>query len=104
MAIEEKEINVINIQEAPKGADIEEYFSNGEATVTRAEMFNVLQQVLGNIDGELSEAFKRVVMTHNLVDVVVKALVLKGLISDEDLSEAQQTLVKELGLKTDEVK
>jgi len=73
-----------------------EYFSKQDLRVTRGELYQILQQVMGNIDKELMDSFQRVVVIHNLVDVLVQALVEKQLINDADLSKAQQTLVEEL--------
>lgn len=96
---EEKQINILKFEEFmenTESASMGQYFSQQNLDVTRGELFQILQQVLENIDNELADSFKRVVMTHNLVDVVVQALVQKNLLSDEDLRKAQEVLVEEL--------
>ena len=102
---EEKAINVVSFEEVQnrkgQGETMDEYFSRQDLRVTRGELFQILQQVMGNIDKELMDSFQRVVVIHNLVDVVVQALVEKQLINDADLSKAQQTLVKELEKMTE---
>lgn len=97
---EEKAVNVVSFEEVQnrkgQGETMEDYFSRQDLRVTRGELFQILQQVMGNIDEELMGSFQRVVVIHNLVDVVVQALVEKQLLDDADLSKAQQTLVEEL--------
>lgn len=97
---EEKAINVVSFEEVQnrkgQGETMGEYFSRQDLRVTRGELYQILQQVMRNIDKELMDSFQRVVVIHNLVDVVVQALIEKQLINDADLSKAQQTLVKEL--------
>ena len=98
--VEEKAINVVSFEEVQnrKGQSetMGEYFSKQDLRVTRGELYQILQQIMGNIDKELMDSFQRVVVIHNLVDVVVQALIEKQLINDADLSKAQQTLVEEL--------
>ena len=98
--VEEKAINIVSFEEVQnrKGQSetMGEYFSKQDLRVTRGELYQILQQVMGNIDKELMDSFQRVVVIHNLVDVVVQALIEKQLINDADLSKAQQTLVEEL--------
>lgn len=102
---QEKEVNVINFEEVQnrrgQGETLEDYFSRADLRVTRGEFGQILQAVMGNIDKELMESFQRVVIVHNLVDVVVQALVEKGIINDADLQKAQDTLVHELEKMTD---
>ena len=101
---EEKQINILKFEEFmenTESASMGQYFSQQNLDVTRGELFQILQQVMGNIDNELADSFKRVVMTHNLVDVVVQALVQKNLLNDEDLRKAQEILVDELSNITD---
>ena len=102
---EEKAINVVSFEEVQnrkgQGETMDEYFSRQDLRVTRGELFQILQQVMGNIDKELMDSFQRVVVIHNLVDVVVQALVDKQLIGDVDLQKAQQTLVEELEKMTE---
>ena len=97
---EEKAINVVSFEEVKnrqgQSENMEDYFSRQDLRVTRGELYQVLYQIMGNIDKELMDSFQRVVVIHNLVDVVVQALVEKQLINDADLSKAQQTLVEEL--------
>ena len=97
---EEKAINVVSFEEVQnrkrQGETMGEYFSRQDLRVTRGELYQILQQVMGNIDKELMDSFQRVVVIHNLVDVVVQALVEKQLINDADLFKAQQTLLEEL--------
>lgn len=98
--VEEKAINVVSFEEVQnrKGQSetMGEYFSKQDLRVTRGELYQILQQIMGNIDKELMDSFQRVVIIHNLVDVVVQALVEKQLLKDADLFRAQQTLVEEL--------
>lgn len=98
--VKEKAINVVSFEEVQnrKGQSetMGEYFSRQDLRVTRGELYQILQQVMGNIDKELMDSFQRVVVIHNLVDVVVQALTEKQLLNDADLFKAQQTLVKEL--------
>ena len=97
---EEKAINVISFEEVQnrkgQSENMEGYFSKQDLRVTRGELYQILQQVMGNIDKELMDSFQRVVVIHNLVDVIVQALLEKQLLNDADLFKAQQTLVKEL--------
>lgn len=97
---EEKVINVVSFEEVKnrqgQSENMEDYFSKQDLRVTRGELYQVLYQIMGNIDKELMDSFQRVVVIHNLVDVVVQALVEKQLLNDADLSKAQQTLVEEL--------
>ena len=98
--VEEKAINIVSFEEVQnrKGQSetMGEYFSRQDLRVTRGELYQILQQVMDNIDKELMDSFQRVVVIHNLVDVVVQALAEKHLLNDADLSKAQQTLVEEL--------
>ena len=98
--VEEKAINVVSFEEVQnrKGQSetMGEYFSKQDLRVTRGELYQILQQIMGNIDKELMDSFQRVVTIHNLVDIVVQALVEKQLLKDADLFRAQQTLVEEL--------
>lgn len=98
--VEEKATNVVSFEEVQnrqgQGETMEDYFSRQDIRVTRGELYQILQQVMGNIDKELMDSFQRVVVIHNLVDVVVQALVQKELLNDADLSKAQETLVQEL--------
>lgn len=98
--VEEKATNVISFEEVQnrKGQSetMGEYFSKQDLRVTRGELYRILQQIMGNIDKELMDSFQRVVIIHNLVNIVVQALVEKQLINDADLFRAQQTLVEEL--------
>ena len=98
--VEEKAINVVSFEEVQnrKGQSetMGEYFSKQDLRVTRGELYQILQQIMGNIDKELMDSFQRVVVIHNLVDVVVQALIEKQLLNDADLQKAQQTLVEEL--------
>lgn len=104
--VEEKAINVVSFEEVQnrKGQSetMGEYFSKQDLRVTRGELYQILQQIMGNIDKELMDSFQRVVVIHNLVDVVVQALIEKQLINDADLSKAQQTLAKKITEKEDE--
>ena len=97
---EEKVINVVSFEEVKnrqgQSENMEDYFSKQDLRVTRGELYQVLYQIMGNIDKELMDSFQRVVVIHNLVDVVVQALIEKQLLNDADLSKAQQTLVEEL--------
>ncbi len=97
---EEKSINVVSFEEVKnrqgQSENMEGYFSRQNLRVTRGELYQVLYQIMGNIDKELMDSFQRVVVIHNLVDVVVQALVEKQLLNDADLQKAQQTLVGEL--------
>lgn len=102
--IKEKAIDVVDFEEVKnrKGQSetMDSYFAQKDIRVTRGELYQIMEQIMGNIDKELMESFKRVVMTHNLVDVVVQALVQKELLSDEDLSKAQEALVAEVDKMT----
>lgn len=76
--------------------DMPEYFKKTDARVTRGELWQILNQVLGNIDTQLEKSFNHTIATSNLVDVVVQALVEKGLITDEDIAKAKGTVIAEL--------
>lgn len=81
---------------AKKVEDKQTYFD--EATqhlpVTRGELADVLSQVLGQVDDQLKLSFEHTVEVSNLVDVMTQALVLKGLISEEDLAKAKDVLIE----------
>jgi hypothetical protein len=102
---EEKSINVVSFEEVKnrqgQSENMEDYFSRQDLRVTRGELYQVLYQIMGNIDKELMDSFQRVVVIHNLVDVVVQALIEKQLLNDADLFRAQQTLVEELKKRTE---
>lgn len=102
---QEKELNVISFDEVKnrkgQGETLEDYFSRPDLRVTRGEFGQILQAVMGNIDKELMDSFNRVIITHNLVDVLVQALVQKEIINDADLQKAQETLVQELEKMTE---
>lgn len=51
---------------------------------------------MDNLYKDFIDSLQRVEVIHNLMDVVVQALIEKQLINDADLSKAQQTLVEEL--------
>lgn len=79
---------------AKKAVENKSYFDDATKLVTRGELVDVLQQVLGQVDDQLRLSFEHVVEVSNLVDVMTQALVLKGLICDEDLVKAKETLIE----------
>lgn len=90
---------------AKKVEENKQYFDEAFKPVTRGELSDVLQQVLGQVDNQLRLAFEHQVEVSNVLDVLVQALVTKGLIKDEDLDEAKETLIKsvsKLGGETNE--
>jgi hypothetical protein len=50
---------------------------------------------MDNLYKDFIDSLQRVEVIHNLVDVVVQALIEKQLINDADLSKAQQILVED---------
>ena len=94
---EEKKVNVVDFKKMQgKPMDLQEYIEHPTLFVERGELVDILNQVLGNIDNELMDSFKMVVSTSNLVEVLVTALEEKGLISMEDISLAQKTLIEKI--------
>lgn len=73
--------------------------------VNRGELAEVLFQTLQQVDNQLKLSFEHIVEVSNLVDVMTQALVLKGLICEEDLAKAKEALIEataKLGGETDE--
>jgi hypothetical protein len=104
--VEDKVINVVDFKDvrSKKGEpmDLEAYLKRPDTTVKRGEFIEILTQVLGNIDRELLDSFERVVRTANLMEIVVKALETKGVITMADISEAQKAYLDEYEKKQKE--
>lgn len=79
---------------AKKEVENKNYFEDAFKPVTRGELSEVLEQVLGQVDNQLKLAFNHQIETTNVLDVVVQALVTKGLICDEDLAVARETILE----------
>jgi hypothetical protein len=106
--VEDKVINIVDFKDVrgKKGEpmDLEQYMKRPDTTVKRGEFIEILTQVLGNIDRELLDSFERVVRTANLMEIVVKALETKGVLTMADISEAQKTFIDELDKQNKEGK
>lgn len=75
------------------------YFNDESKLVTRGELADVLTQVLGQVDEQLKLSFEHLVEISNLVDVVTQALVMKGLIVEEDLTKAKEAIINSFNAK-----
>lgn len=99
----EESVNIVSFEDYQEKAKtepktpvvVEGYFDEKDKLVTRGELLEVLSQVMSNVDKELTDSFKRVVMTTNLLDIVVKVLSDRNLIEDADFQKAIDILKEE---------
>ena len=72
----------------------EGFFAEPEELVKRGELLEVLSEILQGMNNELEVAFTHIARTVNLVDIIMLALVDKGLINDEDVEKAKQVIIE----------
>lgn len=63
------------------------YFEERDKLVTRGELLEILSQVMANVDEELRNSFLQVAKTAGLLDLIIKELDKKQVLSINDLQK-----------------
>lgn len=75
--------------------EVTTYFEKKDEAVTRGELLEVLTQTMSNIDNELTKSFYHVAKLAGLLDIVIKELDKKGVLSIKDLEETIKHNIEE---------
>jgi hypothetical protein len=73
----------------------EEYFSKPEIGVKRGDLLQVLTGMMEDVNSELSRAFKVMAQSYITSEVVLKLLIEKGLITEQDIADAKKAYANE---------
>lgn len=82
-------------KEEQKVVSTTSYFEDKDKVVTRGELLEVLTQVMANVDGELRNSFLQVAKTAGLLDLIIKELDKKKVLSIESLQKTISDNAKE---------
>lgn len=73
---------------------LEDYFKTPDLRVKRGELGEILAGILTNVDNQLTESFRNVVSVVNMSEIMLQALTKKGLITEKDIQDAKEDLIK----------
>lgn len=76
-----------------KELTLEEYFSKPEIGVKRGDLLQVLMVTMNDVNKELEHAFKVMSQSYITTEVVLKTLIEKGLITEQDITDAKKAYV-----------
>lgn len=82
-------------KEEQKVVSTTSYFEDKDKVVTRGELLEVLTQVMANVDEELRNSFLQVAKTAGLLDLIIKELDKKKVLSIESLQKTISDNAKE---------
>lgn len=70
---------------------MEEYFNKPELRVKRGELLQVLAGTMKDINNELAHAFKVMSQSYLTTEVILKTLMDKGLVTEQDIADAKKS-------------
>ena len=82
-------------KEEQKVVSTTSYFEDKDKVVTRGELLEVLTQVMANVDEELRNSFLQVAKTAGLLDLIIKELDKRKVLSIESLQKTISDNAKE---------